>query len=449
MNDAHTNNDDNYTTTPQLKQTVDALWRLEKIILNTLDFKQVVQKIVDSLLTELNYLELGYRIVVLVLYDEKNNVLKRISISQTDEAKKALIATPIPFPKIDIPLSALDNLCVKVFMFKKPASTSFWPDILTPPFTKEQAVEMQKIVGIKTSLAYPVLSKNKSLGILIFSMTKNENEVSKEEKDLIQGFTDVVGLAVQNAQLYTKLEHTTEKLNRANVKLKQLDELKDEFVSLASHELRTPMTAIKSYLWMVLNKSQNLDPQMRSYLDIASQETEHLIKLVQNMLTISRIESQRLELTLQNLDLFEIVKLVYNTLKIKADEKHLTFTLLPYPEKVIVNADKEKLSEVFENIIGNALKYTPDNGNISIHFTTEKNKAGVHVTDSGPGISEKDLKKLFQKFGRLEEAKQSRTSGTGLGLYISKQIVELHKGSIKIESEVGKGTTFSVYLPLA
>ena len=280
-------------------------------------------------------------------------------------------------------------------------------------------------------------------------MTKNENEVSKEEKDLIQGFTDVVGLAVQNAQLYTKLEHTTEKLNRANVKLKQLDELKDEFVSLASHELRTPMTAIKSYLWMVLNKSQNLDPQMRSYLDIASQETEHLIKLVQNMLTISRIESQRLELTLQNLDLFEIVKLVYNTLKIKADEKHLTFTLLPYPEKVIVNADKEKLSEVFENIIGNALKYTPDNGNISIHFTTEKNKAGVHVTDSGPGISEKDLKKLFQKFGRLEEAKQSRTSGTGLGLYISKQIVELHKGSIKIESEVGKGTTFSVYLPLA
>src|SRR3989338_7430793 len=217
-------------------------------------------------------------------------------------------------------------------MFKKPASTSFWPDILTPPFTKEQAVEMQKIVGIKTSLAYPVLSKNKSLGILIFSMTKNENEVSKEEKDLIQGFTDVVGLAVQNAQLYTKLEHTTEKLNRANVKLKQLDELKDEFVSLAS------------------------------------QETEHLIKLVQNMLTISRIESQRLELTLQNLDLFEIVKLVYNMLKIKADEKHLTFTLLPYPEKVIVNADKEKLSEVFENIIGNALNYTPDNGNISIHF---------------------------------------------------------------------------------
>ena len=149
------------------------------------------------------------------------------------------------------------------------------------------------------------------------------------------------------------------------------------------------------------------------------------------------------------MDLFEIVKLVYNTLKIKADEKHLTFTLLPYPEKVIVNADKEKLSEVFENIIGNALKYTPDNGNISIHFTTEKNKAGVHVTDSGPGISEEDLKKLFQKFGRLEEAKQSRTSGTGLGLYISKQIVELHKGSIKIESEVGKGTTFSVYLPLA
>ncbi|OGK34929.1 hypothetical protein A3F60_04780 [Candidatus Roizmanbacteria bacterium RIFCSPHIGHO2_12_FULL_39_8] len=166
------------------------------------------------------------------------------------------------------------------------------------------------------------------------------------------------------------------------------------------------------------------------------------------MLTISRIEGQRLELSIETLDLFAIVKQVYDTLKVKADEKKITFTLVPYPEKLTISGDKDKLSEVIENIVGNALKYTPENGRISIHFTLDKNTTGVHVSDTGHGISQEDLSKLFQKFGRLSDAKISKTPGTGLGLYITKQIVELHKGTIAVQSEVGKGSTFSIFLPI-
>src|SRR3989344_4963802 len=243
-----------YSTTPQAKETIEALWRLEKIILDSLDFRDVVQKIVDSVLSELGYLKLGYRIVVLALVDNEKKVLKRISISQTAEAKKALEVTPVPFHEIDIPLTEIENLCTKAVVNSQPYTTHDWYEILRPSYTADEAKLVQKVVGIKTSMIFPVMAKGTPIGILIFSMIKDENEVSEEERDLIRGFTDVVGLAVQNAKLYSSLEETKKKLEFANTRLKELDKLKDDFVSVASHELRTPMTAIKSYIWMALNK---------------------------------------------------------------------------------------------------------------------------------------------------------------------------------------------------
>jgi len=120
-----------YRTTPESKETIEALWKLAKVILDTLDFKDVVTKIVESLLSELNYLKLGYRIIVLVLKDEDDNVLKRVSLSKTSEAEKLLEATTIPFPKMDVPLTALDNLIVKAFNDQKPYYTNNWPVFLS------------------------------------------------------------------------------------------------------------------------------------------------------------------------------------------------------------------------------------------------------------------------------------------------------------------------------
>src|SRR5260370_5456566 len=157
--------DNNTSTSPQSKETVDALWRLQKIILDTLDFNQVVDRIVNSLLTELGYLNLGYRILVLTLADPKNRVLKRIALSETEEAKQAQNASAIPFEKIEIPLDAEDNFLIKTLRDKKPYITHYWPEIFRPILTDQQALANKTASGIQTSMLYPLLVKDEAIGV--------------------------------------------------------------------------------------------------------------------------------------------------------------------------------------------------------------------------------------------------------------------------------------------
>src|SRR3989344_5545090 len=158
-----------FTTTPKSKDTIQALWKLEKIILDTLDFHEVVQKICDSVLTELGYLNLGYRIIVLTLIDEEKKILKRVSLSQTPEAAKAQAASVIPFRQIEIPLEAEANLLIKTLKEQKPHVTHYWPDIFTPILKRDEALANQRAAGIKTSMLYPVRVREKAIGVLIFS----------------------------------------------------------------------------------------------------------------------------------------------------------------------------------------------------------------------------------------------------------------------------------------
>ena len=288
-------------TTPKYQDTVKAMWRLEKVILDTLHIEDVVQKTVDSIFSELGFLKLEYKIIVLSLVDEKKKVLRRIAISQTDEAKKAILESPVPFNEISIPLNANKNICIQVLKKNEPFTTHKWSDVLSPPLQPSVVNLIQEKVGIKTSIVHPVNVKGKTIGVMIFSLAKETAQISPVEKDLISSFPDIAGIAINSSQLYSKLEDTTKKLQKANIKLKELDKLKDDFVSIASHELRTPMTAIKSYLWMALNKAKDLDPKIKEYLSIASISTDRLIKLVANMLTISRIEGKRLELEITKL----------------------------------------------------------------------------------------------------------------------------------------------------
>src|SRR3990167_4006839 len=455
------------STTPKTKETIQSLWKLEKIILDSLDFHTVVQKISDSVLTELGYLDLGYRIIVLTLADKNRNVLNRVSLSQTPEAAKAQEASAIPFHKIDIPLDANDNLLIKTLNDKKPYVTKFWPDIFKPILTEQQALRNQAAAGIKTSMLFPVIVRDIAIGVLIFSMVKDEKDVTENEYDLIKGYTDVVGLAVQNAKLYTSLEETKKKLEFANTRLKELDKLKDDFVSVASHELRTPMTAIKSYIWMALNKygaipirsaidtksaksKYKLPEDLQKYMSRAYISVERLINLVNDMLNISRIESGRIALRLTDVDLVQLANDVIDEVKAKAAEKDIKLKLNVhiYPK---VLADPDKIHEVYLNLIGNALKFTPTGGTVTVDFKEKLPFIYVSITDTGVGIHKEDISRLFTKFGRLDNSyvASAFSGGTGLGLFISKSLVEIHKGTILATSEgENRGTTFTFSLPI-
>lgn len=256
---------------------------------------------------------------------------------------------------------------------------------------------------------------------------------------------------ISERELRINAQKLSSDLEKANTRLKELDKLKDEFVSIASHELRTPMTAIKSYLWLAINKpGQALTEQLKKYLTIAYNSTERLIHLVQNMLTISRIEGKRLELNITKVNLTSLIKELYDELKIQAQQKQIDFTFNSIPYDVIINADQERLSEVIQNIIGNALKFTPEKGKVTIFIRDKIDTVEVSVSDTGPGISKENQLRLFQKFGQVEKTpfvKSSQVSGTGLGLYIAKHILALHHGKIWVESKPNQGSTFIFSLP--
>lgn len=442
-----------FSVGPKRTETITSLWKISKVILNTLDFNHVVQNVVDSLLFELNYLERGYRIIVLTLVDEKVGTLKRISLSQTAEAQKAQQASVVPFHQIEIPLTAEDNLLIQVMKEKKVSVTSYWPDIFKPILTPEQALANQKAAGVKVSMIYPVITRDRAIGALIFSLVKDVKDVTDEEKDLLAGFTDLVGLAVQNSSLYTSLAVTTKELQQANQRLREVDQLKDDFVSIASHELRTPMTAIRSYAWMALHRSgMPLSKTLEKYIARILISTERLVNLVNDMLNISRIESGKIEINPEPVDLLSLVKDIIDEVYFsKSEEKKIEFTVLEKPVPKVF-ADPEKLRQVFLNLVGNSLKFTPAGGKITFDFFTDGKVVETSVSDTGVGISKEDISELFNKFSRLDNSytAAATSGGTGLGLYISKNLVELMHGKIRVFSEgTGKGTTFTVSLPVA
>lgn len=435
---------------PTSVNSVKALWRVTKIVLETLDFDQVAQKICDSLLSELDYLRSGYRIIVLSLYREDLKGLERVALSHTPEAQAAMDASPIPFRDIVIPIGATDNLCVKAFLEKKPHVTNDWKDILSPPLRASEARGNQEAAGIHTSMVFPIILKGKAVGTVIFSMVKDRQEVTKEEMDLIAGFTDIIGIAVQNAKLYSDLQATSNRLNDANMKLMELDRLKDEFISITSHELRTPMTAIKGYLWLLLKeKVEPLQPKTREYLERVYNSTERLIHLVNDMLDVSRITSGKIQLHEQPFNPVTLAEEVAQLFLAKAMQRHIKMAVKADKTVPMLTADREKMQQVLGNLVGNALKFTHEEGTVTIQVKQDKNELVYKIQDNGPGIKKEDLPKLFKKFGRVDSSLTPRSGvGTGLGLYICKQFIDLHHGTISVESIPGKGATFIVSLPL-
>ncbi len=437
----------------RFKSVFESIWRIEKAVLEIVDFEQATKEVVNIILTELGYVNYGYEVIVLTLVDQEKKGLRRIAISNTEAAGKFLQATPIPFNSIVIPFSAAENLSIKAINERKMFTTQNVSDVLEPALSKEWVDKFQQTLGIKTSMVFPIIAKEKVLGSLIFSLSKTKEEISEEEWSVLDSFVGAVGIALDNAILFESLNNITEQLRVANNKLKDLDKLKDEFVSLASHELRTPMTVIKSYVWLILNgKAGEISSQQRKYLETTYASTERLIHLVNDMLNISRIESGRITIEKKPVDLGSLLAEQVSQMVSRGDELGIKIAYDKPSDALVVNADAEKISQVVINLIGNSLKFTPRGGSIFISVADSGNGfMQVNVRDTGRGMSHDEIGKLFQKFIMVGDTHLTREKGqgTGLGLYLSKSLIEMHGGKIWAESEgEDKGTTFSFTIPL-
>lgn len=230
---------------------------------------------------------------------------------------------------------------------------------------------------------------------------------------------------------------------------KMIDELKSEFISIAAHQLRTPLTAIKWSLKMVLsNETKKLDQQQKELLEQGYESNEKVIKLVNDMLNVSRIEQGRLDYSFDHHDIQDIVDSVTSDLEQEIKSKKIDFNYHRPQKLPKIYMDKEKMNLVMQNLLENAIKFTPEKGKVSLRIKASKQKVTVKVKDNGVGIPKKNQDELFTKFFQAENVRKMKMEGTGLGLFIVKNIVDKHEGDIECNSEEGKGTEFIVTLPL-
>jgi signal transduction histidine kinase len=424
--------------------------RINKIILQSLNFNEVVQKISDTIPSQLFFVT-----GVVAVIEKVTGTIRRVGVSATKEASEAVSALRVPFDKISISLDDPNNLMAKAVREKKGFITEDVYDVLGPVLTHEEATGIQKLMGTQTTVVYPIYGeKDNPIGVFVASTKKRKEKISEYDYAMIQSFVDGVGIAMEHAMLYSNLKKTSEQLSIANLKLQQLDKMKDEFVSLASHELRTPMTVIKSYLWLLLDKNSSpaLSDKQRKYIDRAYTSTQRLINLVNDMLNVSRIESGRFNLEMKPFNLASLISIVYAEMLPKAQEQKINFEFKrPLQDLPKVLADPERVEEVLINLIGNSLKFTPENGviRIVVDYNPETQQEIVSVIDSGKGLGAEDIPKLFQKFSMVgaNYLIKQNSQGTGLGLYLSRSMIGLMNGKIWAESEgLGKGSKFSFTL---
>lgn len=253
----------------------------------------------------------------------------------------------------------------------------------------------------------------------------------------------------QEVKRREEIEKLTEKLKKSYEELKKLDVAKTEFISIASHQLRTPLSAIKGYISMILeNTYGELSEKLKRPLENIYASNERLIKLVNDILNVTRIETGKMEMNWQKLNLEEMIESVVNELKIKAKEKGIYLKFEKEREIPKIFGDGEKLRQVILNIVDNGIRYTKKGG-VAIKVESENSKVKIIVRDTGEGMTKEELVKIFESFSRGAAGTKFYTEGVGLGLYIAKKLVEMHKGKIWAESAgPGKGSTFYIELPL-
>jgi signal transduction histidine kinase len=238
-----------------------------------------------------------------------------------------------------------------------------------------------------------------------------------------------------------------ERLRSQNEELRAVDRLKDEFVALVSHELRTPLTSIRGYLELMMDDT-NITDEQAHFMRTIDRNAVRLQRVVGDLLFLAQVEAGKLSLEHERLDVNDVVADAVEAAQPAARAKSIELSAETRTLPTIVG-DRARLAQVLDNFVSNAIKFTPSGGNVVVKVTPGEGAACIQVSDTGIGISDAERERLFERFFRSQSALERQIQGTGLGLYISKAIVDAHGGRIGVQSAEGEGTTFIVELPVA
>lgn len=292
---------------------------------------------------------------------------------------------------------------------------------------KKEAVKL--LNKLKVEVVVPILVKDQLIGLLYLGGKLSNDGFYEDDLNFLSVVGSQTGSAIEKARFYEE------------------DQLKSEFVSIASHELLTPTTAIEGYLSMILDENMaKVDPKAHEYLQKVYESSKRLSTLVKDLLSVSRIEAGRIKIEPKPFDLAELVQQQVDQLIFKAKDANLTLTYARPKKEVTVFADPDRTAQAVVNLVGNAIKYTKQ-GSVKVEINEQAKQVEVAVIDTGMGIKPEDREHLFEKFQRVNTTETAGIIGSGLGLYITKSIVELMNGVVTVKSTYGKGSTFAFTLP--
>jgi signal transduction histidine kinase len=418
---------------------------ISNLISRSLDINHIIQIIADSIASELGYIG-----GILSFVGPQGKYLYPAAITRSEISDKALALLPKHPSEYKTTLATKENYGAQCFLSGSAITSSKLSDFISPPVPKEAADKIQQLTGMQTVVGVPIYTENQIIGVIDFMLAVPEKDISRLDYEMMNNLADQIGIVYRNVKLYQELESANTELQQANTHLKQLDTAKSEFLSIASHQLRTPISAVKGYLSMLLEGDfGKLQPEQTKIITDVFESSSRLARLINIFLNVSRIESGRFKLTLAPTDMNTIVEGVVKELQQQAKIKNLELKLELPKQPVVINVDSDKIREVVLNLIDNAIKYTAS-GSITISQELRPKEFHFQTKDTGMGILPEEVGGLFKKFVRGTGVAQVNTQGSGLGLYIAQRVVAEHGGKIWVESEgVGKGSTFQFTIPVS
>ena len=371
------------------------------------------------------------------------------ALTRTPVTEKVLKLLPKPLNEYWGDYTIDRTLNIEAMKANQTRTSNRIADFVSPPVPAIVCGAIQKLAGVKVIVVVPIVSENEVVGCIDFFLAKESGQVTRTDHDMMQAISNQTGLVYRNIELVRRMEVTNKELGEANEHLKELDQAKSEFVSIASHQLRTPMTGIMGYLSMIVGGDfGKIDPALNKVLDSLLDASQRMIRLINLFLDVTKIESGKLVLDKQPIQLEDLIDKELDVVMKLAKDHGLKLVYkrpkVALPKLVI----DDKITDVVLNLVDNAIKYTPK-GSITVTSEREGDWVHVKVQDTGRGLDPKEAKNLFNKFVRGYGIAQVNPDGSGLGLYVARRIIEVHGGKIWVESDgVGKGSCFQFTLPI-
>lgn len=416
---------------------LNALQKTSRLISTTLDQDEIFRRLKQPLISELGF--------------EKNLIL------MFDADKKPHCRVESGFSKEEI-LFIISRLEKDTDLNASLKEGHTFSSATSPKQRKEKIIQ---IFEIEHFILTPVLTQDGMIGIVFVGNRSDAYAVTEGDEELISILASQIGQALENAQLFeqvyrsrqeleSKIHDRTKQLAVALEEVKKVSKMKSDFISAVSHELRTPLTSIKGYASILITgKIGEIPQQVKERLEKINKHSDNLVKMINDLLDISRIESGRVEMKLAQYSISSIIENVLDILTPQIKEKGIQLKTPIDPNAPEVTVDLSQFERVFINLLGNAIKFTPPNGTITLGVRMDNNKILFSVADTGIGIKEEDIPKLFHEFYRVENEINQNVKGTGLGLALARNIVEAHGGKIWVISKVNEGTTFYFTLPVS